>query len=72
MIAVARAAQECSTNLDGWQAVAIVVVVSSALVLLHAVAAWVEKLADQWGGDGGLRPPFAAALRAALNGGDDA
>lgn len=33
MIAVARAAQECSTNLDGWQAVAIVVVVSSALVL---------------------------------------
>lgn len=30
MIAVARAAQECSTNLDGWQAVAIVVVVDYA------------------------------------------
>ena len=55
MIAVARAAQECSTNLDGWQAVAIVVVVSSALVLLHAVAAWVEKLADQWEATAGRR-----------------
>jgi hypothetical protein len=63
VIAVARAAQECSTNLDGWQAVAIVVVVSSALVLLHAVAAWVEKLADQWEATavyGPRSPPLSA------------
>lgn len=39
------------------------VVSSSALVLLHAVAAWVEKLADQWEATavyGPRSPPLSA------------